>query len=327
MVLPKFDYHSPTSLDDAVSWLAERYREGVNILGGGTDLLVGLRGKVIPDGHRPRCQEHRSGPWHARHKTAPPPRWLLALSRIPELLGIQVDGSHIRIGAMTTHTELERSPIIAEHLPGLRDGAMQLGSPLCRNRGTYGGNLCNARPAADTAIPTLALDGKLALVSVRGERTMALSDFITGSGQTAIQPDEILKEIRFDLSPLERDGLIRSSAYIKLSNRKALEIAVVSAAAALTFKDGAVASARIALGAVAPYPLLVKDVGESLTGQPLSKDTINRAAEIAAATARPITDHRGGAEYRKVMVAVLVRRVLNRCRERALAIAGGEVAL
>ncbi len=326
MRLPRFDYYSPNSLPEALTWLTEHRDPGIKILAGGTDLLVDIRGKVIPDGHRPRCQQHRRGPWSARAAAVEPVNCLMALSRVPELRGISLDGSRLRIGAMTTIAELERSPVIRELLTGLSDGAAQLGSPLVRNRGSYGGNLCNARPAADTAIPTLSLAGKLVLVSSRGERIVDHGDFVTAPGATVLESDEILKEVVFDI-PDERRG----SGYIKLANRKSLEISMVGAAAALTFEpaeSGAgrrsgergniVREARIALGAVAPKPLLTAEAGEYLKGRKFDPDSAAEAARIAADTARPITDHRGSAGYRKMMVEVLVRRVLNLCRDRAL---------
>lgn len=332
MILPKFNYHSPKSLDEALGWLAEHQGEGVKILAGGTDLLVDMRSKVIPDGHRPRCQQHRTGPWHARHTSAETVQWLMALSRIPGLRGIWDEDDRIRIGSMTTISDLERSPIIREKLAGLWDGAAQLGSPLVRNRGTFGGNLCNARPAGDTAIPTLAHKGKLVIVSSRGERLVDHEDFVTGPGKTVMQEDEILKEIIFEMpaKPInsETPQLVGAS-YIKLANRKALEISVVGAAAVVHFSHKPVSGsngdssgimiseARISLGAVAPKPLLVDEAGKWLAGKKFTEETIAEAAAIARQTARPITDHRGVAEYRQMMVEVLVKRALHMCGRRA----------
>lgn len=284
----------------------------LKVLGGGTDLLVDLRDKVIPDVHNPRCQEHRCNTRTDRSTQVKPPEFLLSLSHITELRGIRLEGNKIIIGAMTTISDLERSPLIKEKLSGLHDGAWQLGSPLVRNRGTYGGNLCNARPAADTAVPTMALGGRLILVSKRGTRTVEHDDFVLGPGKTVLIPDEILKEIIFDL-PDAQSG----SAYIKLANRKALEISVVGAAASVNIKDGKVISARIALGAVAPKPLLVPEASELLINKELTDGNIAKAAKTASKRAKPITDHRGGAEYRKAMVEVLVKRALMICRKRA----------
>ena len=335
MRLPQFDYHAPGNLVDALNWLRDNEHLNVRILAGGTDLLVDIRSKAIPDGHRPRCQEHRSGAWHAHSSPPAEIDYMLALSHIPELKGISLDGNRLRIGSMTTITELEDSVDIRTKLSALSDGAAQLGSPLVRNRGTFGGNLCNARPAADTAIPTLALSGKLVLVSAHGERTVEHDNFVIGPGESVIKPDEILKEVIFDLPDNPS-----TSAYIKLANRKALEISVVGAAVALTFERnnsspgsidvarfGKVINARIALGAVAPKPLLIPDAGEALIGRELTDETIKEASRIASKKARPITDHRGSAEYRRMMVEVLVRRALGRCRERMLTQPVSEVQL
>ncbi|MDP8240977.1 MAG: FAD binding domain-containing protein [Candidatus Hatepunaea meridiana] len=313
MILPKFDYFAPRSLVDATNWLAEHKNESAKVLAGGTDLLVNLRGKIIPDGHRPRCQQHHVGPWQARHLVVEKPHWLMALSRIPELQDITVKGNQIHIGAMVTHSQLESSDVIREKLTGLSDAASVLGSPLCRNRGTYGGNLCNARPASDTSIPTMALQGKLVLVSKRRQRIVNHTDFVIGPGESIIEPDEILKEIIFTIpdNPM-------SSAYIKLANRKALEIAVVGAAAVVIFDSDkeTILNARIALAAVAPTPLLVPEAGDYLKDRKLTLETASEAARISSQAARPITDHRGRADYRKLMIEVLVRRALMRCRDR-----------
>jgi carbon-monoxide dehydrogenase medium subunit len=321
MRLPPFNYFSPTRLEEALAWLHEHADESVKILAGGTDLLVDLRRKVIPPSHRPpRDYNPAAGRWVTQ---APeefrPPLTLMALSRTPELRGIRELPDGIHIGAMTTIRELEESDLVRERLGGLHDGAAQLGSPLVRNRGTYGGNLCNARPAADTAIPTVALGGRVILKSIRGERNLLLDDFITGPGVTLRERDELLTEIVFPFNTDNPSATPCASGYIKLANRKSLEIAVVGAAAWILFgEEERVVSARIALGAVAPKPLLTIPAAESLVGCRLDAPAIAEAARIAAEYAKPISDHRGSREYRARMVEVLVRRVLCRCRARAL---------
>ncbi len=315
MILPKFEYYSPRNLDEALNYLSDHKQDNVKILGGGTDLLVDIRQKVIPEGHRPPPVQPRTGTWQARYVETEKPAILVALSRIPELQGISQNGSQITIGAMTSLADLERSDLIRERLTGLWDGAYQLGSPLVRNRGTYGGNICNARPAADTAIPTLALGGKLVLKSIRGERIIDHNDFVTAPGKTVIESDEILIGIIFNLERLKF-----GSSYIKLANRKSLEISVVGAAAAVTFNDdGTVAICRIALGAVAPKPLLIEEAGEALVGKQLTDETAKKAGQIAADIAKPITDHRGTLKYRSMMVEILTERALLKCRQRAFA--------
>ncbi|MBT7789650.1 MAG: xanthine dehydrogenase family protein subunit M [Calditrichaeota bacterium] len=242
------------------------------------------------------------------------------MSRIEGMRGISQKGSKIRIGAMTTITDLERSELIRDLLPSLWDGACSLGSPLVRNRGTLGGNICNARPAADTAIPALAHSAKLVLANSRGARIVDHNDFVTGPGRTIIKPDEILTAIVFEV-PENSSG-----AYYKLANRKALEISVVGAAASIAFnEDGIVTSARIALGAVAPKPLLVTDAAAELVGKKLTSELIASAAHIAEEIAKPITDHRGTKDYRSAMVEVLVRRVIVKSKERFEAKAVQEV--
>lgn len=322
MVLPKFDYYSPLSLADALKYLSENEGKGVKILAGGTDLLVDLRSKVIPDHHRARCQQHQGTNVRFDINKPEPVKVLMGMSRIDGLRGITQKGSTIRIGAMTTISDLERSDIIREQLPALWDGARSLGSPLVRNRGTFGGNICNARPAADTAVPALAHGAKLVLANSRGARIVEHEDFVTGPGKTIIKPDEILTAILFHV-PNNSSG-----AYFKLANRKALEISVVGAAVSLAYdKDGIVTQARIALGAVAPKPLLITEAAKALIGKKLNSESIAEAALIAEQTAKPITDHRGTKDYRSAMVEVLVRRAIEKSQQRLEAVIGQEVTV
>ncbi|MBC8465494.1 FAD binding domain-containing protein [bacterium] len=309
MILPKFDYHSPRTLQEAFEIISNE--TNFKILGGGTDLLVDIRSKAIPDELRIKFQTPNANQSASKKNL---PETLIALSRIPTLKGIYPKGESIRIGAMTPIRELIRSKIIQKYLRGIIDGAEQLGSPLVRNRGTYGGNICNARPAADTSIPTLALSGELVLVSKSGERIIKHNVFVTGPGKTIIRNDEILKEILIPLPQSDRFG----SSYIKLANRKALEISVVGAATAIGFaKSKKVESVHIALGAVAPTPLLVEGVEAILVGKVFTERLAEKAAGYAADYSHPITDHRGSKEYRKLMVKVLVRRALILSFERA----------
>jgi carbon-monoxide dehydrogenase medium subunit len=301
-MLLKFDVLQPKSLQEACALLQEHAPQGVAVLGGGTDLLVNLRMPIIPE-HLPRSKNPPTGGPKAIEKI---PAWLLALSRIPELRGISEMDGQIAIGAMTTITEVVLSPLVRQKLAALAGGAENLGSPLVRNRGTLGGNLCNARPAADTLIATVALSGQLELHSARGVRTVPAENFATAPGKTIIAPDEILVRILYPI-PTGKSG----SAFYKLANRKALEIAVVNAASALTLNDkGNISQARIALGAVAPTPILAVRAAQLLIGQKPSAKLFQEAGKIAATECKPITDHRGSAGYRVDMVEVLVRRVL-----------------
>lgn len=297
----------PQTLDEACELLARHAPEGAAALAGGTDLLVDIRLPIIPQ-HLPRCQgcDPKTGlPQKALEKTPP---CLIALSRIPELRGItMLPGGEIAIGAMTTITEVCESALVRQRLTALAEGGEHLGSPLVRNRGTLGGNICNARPAADGLIPALALAAKLELRSVRGARTVSIENFVTGPGKTVREADEILSRIVFPAY----DGKT-GSACIKLANRKALEIAVVNVATVLTLNSGGkIAAARIAMGAVGPTPILAIKAGKFLRGKEPMRENFEKAGKIAAGECKPITDHRGSALYRVEMVPVLVRRTLS----------------
>ena len=214
----------------------------------------------------------------------------------------------MKIGALTTITDIERSLEIREHWTALYDGAAGLGSPLVRNRGTIGGNIANARPAADTAVPTIALGGELTLQGPSGERKVPAKDFHRGPGLSVIKPDEILTEVRFP-QPLPCSG----SAYYKLANRKALEISTVGVAVWLALEEpgGAVKDVRVALGAVGPTPILAESVKDVLVGKVADEQILKKAAEAVAGDARPIDDHRGAAWYRVQMVELLTFRLLS----------------
>lgn len=333
MILPRFDVLVPETVDEACAMLAENAERGARLLAGGTDLLVDLRRPIIPQ-HVPRCDgcathpkggivstlecdssgDDRlmasSGPLRAtlEDPRQASPAVLVSLHKLEQLRGIESrpDGG-LRIGALTTITDIERSSEIRNGWTALSEGADNLGSPLVRNRGTIGGNIANARPAADMSIPTIALQGRLTLQSSRGSRTIPAENFATGPGASVIEPDEILTDIEFPPS-VAHSG----SAYYKLANRKALEISTVGVAVwlALEEPDGKVAEVRVALGAVGPTPILARSVQDSLVGKIPNDTTIVKAARNVAAEARPIDDHRGSAWYRVQMVELLTRRLL-----------------
>jgi CO/xanthine dehydrogenase FAD-binding subunit len=285
MLLPKFDYHAPTTLEEACSLLG-RYKGKAKCLAGGTDLLVNLKKKLLA------------------------PEQLISLNKIEGLSeASDQKGKGLFIGPLCTAAYLAGSGLIQEKGAVLGQGAGRLGSPLIRNRATVGGNLVTARPASDLAPPLLVLGAGLILKSLRGERTLPLEDFILGPGQTAIQPDEILSRIFIPYTNGPSSG-----AYVKLGSRKTLEIALVNVASFLALgSDGSIQKARVALGAVGPTPLLSPAAAEILNGvKPKDADdpVFKEAARAAARDCKPITDHRGSAEYRREMVEVLTRRTL-----------------
>ena len=340
MTLPRFDVLVPNTVDEACAMLAEHADDGVCILAGGTDILVDLRHPIVHQ-HVPRCDgcpTHPHGNVLTTIECGPPeaeplmdpggsiraalrdprhaaPAYLVSLHKLKQLKGIEKsnDGG-LRIGALTTITEIERHADIRMHWTALAEGADNLGSPLVRNRGTIGGNIANARPAADTAVPTIALGGKLTLTGPSGSRVVPAEDFPRGPGLSVIESDEILTDIHYP-APLPHSG----NAYYKLANRKALEISMVGVAIwlALESPDGPVKDIRIALGAVGPTPILAESVKSVLVGRVPDEKAFKEAARAAAKDARPIDDHRGSAWYRVMMVETLTLRLLKTVLKRA----------
>ena len=313
-MLPQFDLLQPKTIAEACDLLARQAPKGAAILAGGTDILVYIRLPIIPQ-HLPRCKgcDPKTG---LLLKLLDRPSCLIALSRIPDLRKIEeLPDGRISIGAMASITDLGYSPLLRSKLTALAEGADNLGSPLVRNRGTLGGNICNARPAADAFVPAVALGANLELMSARGTRQVPADEFATGPGKTVRQADEILTRIIF---PAQSGKT--GSACLKLANRKALEIGVVNVAAVLTLTDkGQIADVRIALGAVAPTPILAKKATDFLKGKKPTEDNFEKAGKISAGECKPITDHRGSALYRVEMVPILVNRALSQSLERAQA--------
>ena len=306
-MLPQFDLLQPKTIAEACGLLAEFTPKGAAILAGGTDILVDIRVPIIPQ-HLPRCKgcDPKTG---LPLKSLDRPSCLIALSRIPELRRVEeLPDGRISVGAMVSIADLCNAPLIRAKLTALAEGADNLGSPLVRNRGTLGGNICNARPAADAFVPAVALGAILELISVRGTRLVPAEEFATGPGKTVRQLDEILTRIYFPVH-----GGKTGSACLKLANRKALEIGVVNVATVLMLNDkNVIAEVRIALGAVAPTPILAKKAVDFLVGQKPTEDNFAKAGKIAAGECKPITDHRGSALYRIEMVPILVRRALEK---------------
>jgi len=276
----KPDYLAPTSLEEALETVGQQ-TEGVQIIAGGTDLVPRMRSRVIE------------------------PKLLVDL-RLLNLDGIEKTADGIRIGASATHTDILESDLLAEHCPALCEAAADIAGPPIRNRGTVGGNLVNASPAADLAPPLLVYDAVVILAKAGSKREIPLVDFFTGPGQTVLAADELLTEIRIPAVPPNT-----TSKFIKLGKRKAMAVAVVSAAARLTIDEaGKISQARIALGSVAPTPIRARKSEASLEGQSPSSDLFTEAGQIAGSESSPISDIRASGSYRKKMVAVLTRRAL-----------------
>ena len=286
-------YLSPTTLDEALS-LKAQHADRARILAGGTDLLLEMERGVrkAPDGG---------------------PLTLIDLTRIPGLAEIrEVDGV-IHLGPLVTHNQAAASPLISAKALPLARASWEVGAPQIRNRATVAGNLITASPANDTIVPLMAMNASVTLASAqRGERTLALADFITGFRKVDMGPDEILIRISFPaLTETER------GSFIKLGLRKAQAISVVSIAGIVAFTpDGmTVASARISLGAVSAVIGRATDAEAFLVGKTLTDDVIAQAAELALRSASPIDDIRAGADYRRGMVSTLTARLLRQLRD------------
>jgi carbon-monoxide dehydrogenase medium subunit len=213
----------------------------------------------------------------------------------------------LTIGAAVPFRVLETSREVRRHYPGLAEAASEVGSWQIRNLGTPGGNLCTASPSAEIAPILYALDAHVRIAGPGGTRRLPVQQFITGVRRTALEEGELLVDIRVP-HPGQRAG----SHYIKLKEREKMDIAFVGVAAAVDLdgSDGVIREARIALGAVAPTPIRASRAEQALRGERLTDQTLDEAGRLAAEAARPITDVRASAEYRKEMVNVLTKRAI-----------------
>ena len=290
MLLPKFDFHCPASLDETCELLG-KYKERSKLLAGGTDLLVNMKKKLLNPEH------------------------VVSIDRIEELDQFSSDRSGISIGPRFTIASLLDVRGLKKKANVLVQAAEKMASPLIRNRATVGGNIVTARPASDMAAPLMALGARVVLKSRAGEREVLLDEFFLGPGQSVIKPDEVLT--RIIVSPLNGAG---GSGYQKLGLREAMEIGIVNAAAVLTLdKSGRkIEDAKVVLGAVAPTPIHSPEAEKALVGAAANVKTLAKAAECAVGDSCAITDFRGTIEYRCLMVEVLTRRALETALEQAL---------
>jgi carbon-monoxide dehydrogenase medium subunit len=283
-----FDYVAPSSLAEAYKHLANGQRTA--LLAGGTDIIVQLR-----EGRR-HCDQ------------------VLDLKRIPELmrLAFAPDGT-LEIGAAVPVAEVYEDREVAARLPGLVDAASLIGGIQIQGRASLGGNLCSASPAADSAPALMALGATLVIGSSSGTRELPVAEFFVGPGQNALQPGEILLTIKVPAQQ-PRSG----ACFLRFIPRNEMDIAVASAAASFRLaENGLVGDARVAIGAVAPTPLLVPEAAAALRGEAPSPESFQRAGEAAAAASRPITDMRGSAAQRRHLVRVLTVRALDGALQRA----------
>lgn len=269
---------SPATLSEAYDLMAGgTYRP----LAGGTDLMVQLEADVVE-----------------------PPAAVLDLWRLDELRGVSTDGYDVCIGALTTYAQLRHSPVISARLPALAHAAATIGAAQIQNRGTIGGNICNASPAGDSLPILLAVDATFELGSINGIRTLPAREFWTGYRQTALRDDELLVRIRF---PVER---VRRTRFRKVGTRAAQAISKVVLALSYRDDDGAWRDVRLALGSVAPTAIRAGATEAVLEGARPREAVADAAAEALAAEITPIDDVRSTADYRRSVSARVLHRLV-----------------
>lgn len=273
-------YYTPTNVDDALRLLAE-HGPRARLIAGGTDLIVELdRGTRQAD-------------------------VLIDVTRIGGLNRVSVDDGRVHVGPAVTHNRAVDSATLVERGYPLALACWQVGTPQLRNRGTIAGNLVTASPANDTIAALWALDARLTLSSVEGERTLSFDDFYQGVRETALNPDEMVTDVSFPALESNQRG-----TFAKQALRRVHAISVVNAAAVLSFDEDVVVGARIALGSVAPTVIRARESESALVGRRLTEESIDKAAQLAARATSCIDDIRAGADYRQEVITVLVRRAL-----------------
>ena len=286
MIPGQFEYHAPSTLDEALALLAE-HGSDARVLAGGQSLIPLMKLRLAS------------------------PAVLIDLNGVASLSGIEEQDGQLRIGAMTRHSALERSELIGSRYPLIADAAAVIADPLVRNRGTTGGSLAHADPAGDLGSVMTALGAEVVVTGPGGERTLPIDELLLGPFTTTLEEGEILTEVRVP-QPAERSG----GAYEKLE-RKVGDFATAAVAVQLTRENGSCASIGIGLTAVGPTTIRASEAEDALRGGSLDEDALRAAAVLAAAASDPAADLRGSEEYKRDMVRVLTLRALRRAIERA----------
>ena len=278
-----FEFVAAIDSKHAVALLAE-HGASAKVLAGGTDLLADLK--------------------FSSHT----PRVVVDISRAEDLRGIAKTDEGLSIGALVTHTEIMASPIIREMFPALVDAAHTIGAVQTRNLGTLGGNLVTAVPSVDSGPTLVALDALVTMLGPAGRRQIPLADFFVGPRKTALATDELLVEI-----VIPKESLGKPTTFLKFGLRKGQALALVNVAASLWTagtKNQTFKAPRIVLGAVAPKVIHASKAEAFLEGKPITPEAMAEAGRIAAGEAKPITDFRASAGYRRDLIAVLTKRAL-----------------
>jgi carbon-monoxide dehydrogenase medium subunit len=282
--MKSFEFFAAKDSNHAVTLLAQHAGNGkVKIVAGGTDLLADLK------------------------FTAHGPDVVVDISRAEDLKNITITEQGLSIGALVTHTQIMRSPVIRQLFPALVDAAHTIGAVQTRNLGTLGGNLVTAVPSMDSGPTLMALEAIATIAGNGGRRQVPLSEFFVGPRKTVLKPDELLAEII-----IPKQNLGKPTHFLKFGLRKGQALALVNVGASfwVDWKKNAFLAPRIALGAVAPKVIRAPQAEAYLEGRAITAETMTEAGRLAVSDAKPISDFRASAEYRRHLVAVLTKRAL-----------------
>jgi len=275
-----FEYVAAHDAAQAVALLAE-HGASVKILAGGTDLLVELK------------------------SSSHVPKMIVDISRAADMKQIALTDDGLSIGALVTHSEIMQSQLIRDMFPALVDAAHTIGAIQTRNLGTLGGNLVTCVPSMDSGPTLIALEALVTVAGAQGRRQMPLSELFVGPRKTALKATELLVDII-----IPKKNLGKPTHFLKSGLRKGQALALVNAAASLWVEQDTFKEPRIALGAVAPVVMRATGAEAYLEGRAVTPEAMAEAGRIAAGEARPISDFRASAEYRRDLIAVLTRRTL-----------------
>jgi carbon-monoxide dehydrogenase medium subunit len=287
MIPRSFEYYSPRTLDEAVA-LLQKLGPDAKLLSGGQSLIPMMKLRLLS------------------------PEYIVDINRIPNLDYITESDGHLKIGALAREHELESSEIVKSRFPILADTAKVIADPLVRSQATICGNLAHGDPANDHPATMLALGATVVATGPNGQREIRVEDFFPGLFTTALEPEEILTEIRVPTPPPRSGG-----AYLKLE-RKVGDFATAGVAVQLTLDEaGGCKRAGVGLTNVGMTPIKARQAESFLTGKQLDDATIQQAAEIAASESQPMDDIRGSADYKRDLVRVLTARALATALNRA----------
>ncbi|HEY3512534.1 xanthine dehydrogenase family protein subunit M [Kribbella sp. NPDC051137] len=277
MIPAAFDYYAPTTVDEALALLREH--SDAKVLAGGQSLMPALRLRLAA------------------------PETIVDIGKVDNLRGVRDDGDALVIGAMTPHSTVQSDPLVLEHAKLISLATATVGDPQIRHRGTFGGSLAHADPAADLPAVAVALDASFEIAGPDGRRTVPASEFFQGVFTTALAEDELLLEVRVP----KYTGW---GAHYEKFSRVAQAWSIVSVAAAVRLDGDRIAEARVGLGNMGSTPVRATAVEAALVGQPATADAVREAAARAADGTSPVSDGNGDADYRRHLATVLTRRAV-----------------